>query len=274
LITGVRSGDASRLRRWALAVAVAVLLIAGMATAPRAAPQAVAPSPPDVEDGERLYFGACANCHGPEGDAIPGIDFSHGQIRRASSDADLAQIIQRGIPGTAMPPGNYSNTQATQIVAYLRSLVTSAEKTAVGDPKQGRIVFEGKGQCLTCHQVGSTGSRSGPDLTGIGRIRRASELERALLDPPREVRPQNRRVRVVTREGADVTGRLLHHDTSTLLMLDRDEQLRSFRKSELRDVEIIKTSPKSSYRGTLSAQEIADVIGYLVSLKGPQPIQP
>ena len=50
--------------------------------------------------------------------------------------------------------------------------------------------------------------------------------------------------------------------------MDSGEQLRSFSKSNLREMTIIKTSTKTSYRGKLTPQEIADVVGYLVSLKG------
>ena len=74
--------------------------------------------------------------------------------------------------------------------------------------------------------------------------------------------------KVVTRDGTAITGRLLHHDTFSILILDANEQLRAFSKSDLRDVAILKTSSKTSYRGKLTPQEIADVVGYLVSLKG------
>ena len=223
----------------------------------------------DAQDGQRLYLGACTNCHGPDGHSVPGVDLAHGQFRRASTDDELGAIIRRGIPGTAMPPGSYSTVQAARIVAYLRWLAASGQTAvATGDPVRGRAVFEGKGQCLTCHQVRGTGSQLGPDLTDIGRLRRAAELERALVDPEKEVQPQNRMVRVVTKDGAAVTGRLMHHDTFTVLLMDAGEHLRTFSKPDVRDVTIIKTSTKTSYRGRLTPQEIADVVGYLVSLNG------
>jgi putative heme-binding domain-containing protein len=229
----------------------------------------------DAEDGQRLFVGSCANCHGPDGDAVPGVDLAHGQFRRAASDSELVDIIRRGLPGTAMPPGNYSNTQATQIVAYLRSLAASAQNaTAAGDAGRGQALFAGKGQCLTCHAVNGTGSRLGPDLSDVGQLRRLSDLQRALLDPGGDVRPQNRTVRAVTRDGTTITGRLLHHDTFTLLLLDSKEQLRSLSKSNLGEVTFIKTSSMTSYRDRLSSQEIADLVSYLTSLKGMKALNP
>jgi putative heme-binding domain-containing protein len=251
-----------------------VVLIACGAHTPVRAQEPVVP-PADIEDGQRLYLGACTNCHGPDGNTVPGVDLGHGQFRRASSDAELAEIIRRGIPGTAMPPGNYSSRQASLIVAYLRSMATTGSKaTATGDPTRGKAIFEGRGQCLTCHQVQGNGSRLGPDLTEIGRLRRVSELEQALVDPAPEVRPQNRTARVVTRDGATITGRLLHHDTFTLLLLDSHEQLRAFNKSDVRETTIIKSNPKTSYRGRLTGQELADLVGYLVTLKGSRSSRP
>jgi small nuclear ribonucleoprotein (snRNP)-like protein len=94
--------------------------------------------------------------------------------------------------------------------------------------------------------VQGRGSRLGPDLTEIGRLRRVAELERALLEPGGDVLPQNRTVRAVTRDGTTVTGRLLNHDTFTLLMLDSNERLRSFAKADLREFSILKTSSKTS----------------------------
>ncbi len=236
--------------------------------AARVAAQQPAYSPADAQDGERLFMNSCANCHGPDGDVVAGVDLEHGQFRRASSDAQLIDIIRRGIPGTAMPPGNYSNTAATQIVAFLRTQAMSNQAHVVrGDAQRGRELFEGKGQCLTCHSVNGKGPRLGIDLSDVGRIRRTAELEKALLDPAPTVRPQNRTVRVVTRDGTTVTGRLLNHDMLTVQLLDSREQLRSFPKSGLREFTVIEKSPKTSYRGKLTADEIADLVGYLATLK-------
>jgi putative heme-binding domain-containing protein len=254
-----------------VAVIVALEVFAAGAAVAQRGPYALA----DVEDGQRLFMGSCANCHGPDGDAVPGVDLGHGQFRRASTDSELAEIIRRGIAGTAMPPGNYSNTQATQIVSYLRSLAALPRATtAPGNPERGRVLFEGKGQCLTCHRLNGKGSRLGPDITDIGSIRRAADLERALVEPAATVRPQNRNVRVVTREGTTITGRLLNHDTFTLQMLDAGEQLRSFAKSSLREITFIPSSSKTSYRGKLTAEEIADLVAYLVTLRGVKPVTP
>jgi len=92
-------------------------------------------------------------------------------------------------------------------------------------------------------------------------------LERSLVDPTAEVVPAGRFYRVVTKDGATVTGRLLNIDTYTVQMIDTKEQLRSFTKANLKESGFI-ASPMPSYKSTFNAQELADVVSYLVSLKG------
>lgn len=223
----------------------------------------------DIEDGGRAFRNTCANCHGPDGDQIAGIDLGRGQFRRPLSDQDLVGIIRNGIPNTPMPATNMSDVQAGKIVAYLRSVADSRKSVAAaGDATRGKAIFDGKGACATCHRVNGSGSRVGPDLSRVGQLRRTIELEQSLLEPAAEVLPANRFYRVTMKDGAAVTGRLLNHDTFTVQILDSKEQLRSFEKSELKDYGFVAT-PMPSYKGRLDPQETADVVSYLVSLKGP-----
>ena len=224
--------------------------------------------PAEIEAGGRLFQANCTFCHGPEGDGVAGVSFSKGQFRRTSSDDEVVRVIVRGIPGTAMPPSNFSEGQAATIVAYLRSM-TGANSTAVGgDAGRGKVVFEGKGQCLTCHSVNGAGSRTGPVLTEIGSFRPVVELQRSLVDPDAEIRPENRSVRAVTREGTTITGRLFNQDTFALQLIDSNERLLLLDKANLREYAVLKTSPMPSYRDTLNAQELAEVVSYLASLRG------
>jgi putative heme-binding domain-containing protein len=225
-------------------------------------------TPADLEDGGRLYSNTCAACHGANGDRVSGVDLMHGKFRRAVTDDGVAAIIQKGIPGTAMPPHALTDFQAGTIVAYLRSVAAdSGSVSGTGDAARGKLVFESKGACQTCHSVRNVGSLVGPDLTDIGAIRRAPQLERSLLDPDAEILAQNRTYRVVTREGTAITGRLLNHDVFTIQLMDA-QGLRSFQRANLKESGFVEKSPMPSYRDKLSAQELADLVSYLVSLKG------
>jgi len=137
-----------------------------------------------------------------------------------------------------------------------------------GNEAAGGALVAGKGMCLTCHRVQGNGSRLGPDLSDIGTLRTAEQLMTSLVEPDAEILPENRFYRVVTRDGATISGRLLNLDTFQVLMLDEKEQLRSFLKSELREHGFIKGSKMPAYRERLSRQELADVVAYLSTLKG------
>jgi len=227
-------------------------------------------TPGDVEEGQQLFIENCAICHGPEGDAVPGVALARGKFRHASSDEELNQIIKNGIPGTAMPPGNFHEHQFTALIAYLRSMTASlaGSATTLGDAARGKTIFEGKGGCLNCHRVNGKGSYLGPELTDIGVTRRAAQLERSILEPDAEILPQNRFFHVVTRDGTTITGRLLNLDTFTVQLMDSNEQLRSFLKINLKEFEFVDRSPMPSYQGKLNPAEVADVVAYLVSLRG------
>jgi len=222
----------------------------------------------DVDEGGRAFRNTCANCHGPDGNEIQGIDLGRGQFRRPMTDADLVRIIRTGIPGTPMPATNMTEEQASRIVAYLRSVAASKRTNSVaGDLARGKSLYEGKGNCASCHRLNGAGSRLGPDLSRIGQLRRSVDLEQSLLEPTAEVLPTNRFYRVVTKNGTTVTGRLLNIDTFTVQMMDSKEELRSFVKAELKEHGFA-PSPMPSYKSAFSQQELADVVSYLVSLKG------
>lgn len=223
----------------------------------------------DVEDGARIYQANCSGCHGPEGDLVPGVNFVRGQFLSVKSDEDLQRVILKGVPGTPMPAANFPDFMGFPVMAYVRSMSEPGQSSLPsGDAARGKVVFEGKGECMNCHRVGTRGSRLGPDLTDIGGLRRSVQLESALIDAARAPSPEYRSVRVVTKAGAEYKGRLLNLDTFTVQLLDSKEQLRSFSKTDLRDYSVITNSGMPSYKGKLSTQELADVVSYMASLKG------
>ena len=185
------------------------------------------------------------------------------------------------------------------VVAVVLACVGRAQSMD-GDVRRGQALFEGRGACLDCHRVGTRGSRFGPDLTDIGaragtRHSRAAaarppargepgraggvpdpadperareKLERALTDPGADILPPNRTVRLVTRDGETITARVLNQDTFSLQLIDTKERLLTVQRSDLREFAWIKSSSMPSYRDKLTAGERADLIAYLLSLKG------
>ncbi len=223
----------------------------------------------DIEYGARIYAAQCSTCHLPTGDGIAGVNLRSGKFRNVSRDQDLARIITSGIPQTAMPPFKFDAADVAGIIAYLRNMNTfDPASVKPGDGRRGQAVFEGKGRCATCHRVNGRGPRSAPDLSDVGSLRSAGSLQRSLLDPSSQMMPINRPVRAVTKDGKVITGRRLNEDTYSVQLIDDQEHLVSLTKADLREFTILKTSPMPSFKDTLEADEQADVVAYLLSLKG------
>jgi putative heme-binding domain-containing protein len=226
--------------------------------------------PADLTEGARIYRSTCALCHGLDGTKVSGVSLGSGQFRRASTDDDLVRIIRQGIPGTAMPSGTFSDEEAASLAAYLHAMSTiagSASLSASSDVKRGQALVEGKGQCLTCHTIGRVGKKSGPDLSGIGRLRKADELALSIVDPGAEVLYSYRTFVGTMRGGSTITGRVLNEDAFTVQVVDGEGQLTSLTKSDLRHYEFLRRSPMPSYKNMLTPDELSDVVAYLVSLR-------
>ena len=222
----------------------------------------------DIEYGLSVYRSQCVICHGDNGDLVPGVDFGSGQLRRVASDRELQALLTTGIPESGMPPADLDTAEMSGVVAYLRNWNFDTEGVTLGDASRGRVVFEVKGDCLRCHRVKGQGPRVAPELTAIGTTRPASALRRSLVDPTRSMRPINRPVRLVMADGTLVIGRRLNEDTYTVQLIDQEERLRSFDKAALREFTVLTESPMPAYGDQLSDQELADLLAYLVSLKG------
>jgi putative heme-binding domain-containing protein len=225
-------------------------------------------APADIAYGSRLYDAQCTTCHGANGDGVGGVDLRSGRFRAAVTDQDLVRVITNGIQGTGMLAFKLDTAEMTGVVAYLRNM-NSFDRGSMqpGDAARGRITFEGKGGCLRCHRVGAQGALAAPDLSDIGAIRSAASLQRSLTDPSSQMMPINRPVRAITRDGTVINGRRLNEDTYTVQLLDDQERLVALTKADLREYTILTTSPMPAQKN-MTPDELADLVAYLLSLKG------
>jgi putative heme-binding domain-containing protein len=138
---------------------------------------------------------------------------------------------------------------------------------APGDVSRGKALVESSG-CLDCHRIGDLGSHVGPDLSELGGRRTADRLRQALVDPDEEVVPENRFVRLVTKDGAVVTGRLLNQDAISVQLINTKDELKSYLRANLREFSIVQKGLMPSVQGKLTDPQVADVVAYLSSLKG------
>ena len=231
-------------------------------------PVVVAAQTGGPEQGKGLYESQCGSCHGPSGNGGKGANLARPQLRRASDDRALMNIIRRGIPGTEMPGSALSPRQVSSIAAYVKTLGRVEQVDIPGDASRGEGVYAVVA-CDRCHTVGGRGGSVGPDLDDIGARRSAAHLREALIEPEVSLPRGFLQLRVVRQDGSALTGIRLNEDGFSIQFRDLSGRLHSFWKDELRTLEKEwKRSPMVSYATTLGAEQIDDLVAYLVSLQG------
>lgn len=223
----------------------------------------------DVAEGRRIFERNCALCHGGDATGGRGPNLARGFFRRATTDARLFEIVQEGISGTGMPGTGLSDVKAAQVTAYIRSL-SGSEVELPGDPERGRELFFGVGTCNTCHMVFGEGSRQGPDLSWVGWLRAPGHLRESILDPNAEVAPRWWSMEGTT-GGVRIAGILVDEDQFTVRVLDEKDALHSIAKRDLERFERVKISKMPAFRGTLTDEDIDDIVAYLAGLRGGTP---
>ena len=250
------------------------LLVLGSFGIPKPAEAQKNPFDTDVDEriGGRVFLAECGRCHGNDGkgnDETGAPDLTRGRFRNASTDAGLFQVIRDGIPGTAMVGIGWApDPTIWQIVAYVNTLrIDPGDYDLPGSVDRGRGIFNGKGNCASCHMVKGNGGRRGPDLSTVANRRKPEELKTDLTDPDETVEPRWWTLKVARADGSVVEGLRMNEDTFTLRVMDADENLWHFSKKELRSIERIETSTMPSVGGTLTASEVDDLVAYLFSLR-------
>src|SRR5262245_59870544 len=138
-----------------------------------------------------------------------------------------------------------------------------------GDPRRGEKIFWSQPiQCGTCHRIGDRGTPVGPDLSTIGKHRSREDLLDSLLEPSRRIEPKYATYAAATADGISFTGLLVKRDDKCVVLRDSKSQEIVL---AAKDVEELRPSRASlmpdGQLADLTAQEAADLIAYLYSLK-------
>ena len=252
------------------ALVAALVLVAGPAT-PARAQENPFDTLIDVRMGERVFRAQCGRCHGRDArgnDETGAPDLTTGQFARASTDAGMFGVIRDGIENTAMIgiSPRASDQTVWQIVSYINSLnLDPGDYDLPGDAARGEQVYAGA-DCSSCHMIRGEGGRTGPDLSTVGSRLDPDELATSVTDPDAEVAPRWWTVRVNRADGSTLEGLRMNEDTFTVRIMDNDENLWSFMKSEVRSLERITTSTMPAAEN-LTASEVDDLVAYLFSLR-------
>lgn len=243
----------------------------------------VAGDPQAIREGASLFRANCSPCHGLNArGGGRGPDLTSGRWTHGSSDVEIFRTITQGIPGTQMPANGFEDSEIWTIIAYLRSLAPSDHPKTTGDPVKGEKLFRGTAGCATCHMVKGHGGLLGPDLTRVGASRSTAYLIESVRDPDKELSdgmldPNNHygvplvydTVTVVLKDGQKVTGIAKNEDTFSVQLMDTDQRLRLFLKSDVKDVVHERKSLMPAYTDQIiSPAELQDLLAYLERLRG------
>ena len=222
-------------------------------------------NPEAIKAGNELYLTVCSGCHGPSGEGGRGPSLVRGNRVRKVSNVKLFAAIQKGVPGTDMPPFPLPDEQIWRLVAFTRSLVASAYESEVpGDPAAGETVFFGKGECSNCHMIRGRGGFLGPDLTVAGVSNTLVQLREAFLDPNLRTAEGYRSVTVATTDGKSISGVARNNSNYSIQIIDKDGNLHLLAKQNLRSIEFPRKSwMPDDYADRLSEEEFQNVLAFL-----------
>jgi cytochrome c oxidase cbb3-type subunit 3 len=223
--------------------------------------------------GQITFASTCAGCHGLDGrggDKAPNIA-GNPKVQHFT-DAQLADIISNGVPGTGMPPfHSMSPAQVRAVVGYLRVLQGKSKARALpGDAAQGKKIFFGKGACSTCHTISGEGGFLGPDLAPYGSSMSAEAILKAIVNPARTAPFGYRPAKIITRDGTSVEGVVRNEDNFSVQLQTKDGAFLFLQKADLQSFEYSGQSMMpANYADRLSRSELNDLISFLMSEGSP-----
>lgn len=220
--------------------------------------------------GEKTFTSTCSGCHGLDGrggERAPAIAGS-AHVQRLS-DAELANLIANGVPGTGMPAfHSLSKADVNALVGYIRSLEGGSDsRTPSGDPHRGEAIFFGKAVCSSCHTIGGKGGFIGPDLSSYGSKISAKAIRDAIVATNRIVPQGYKLATMLTVDGHTVEGIVRNEDNFSVQLLTLDGNFHFFDRSDLKKLDYADRSVMpANYGERLSRSELDDLVSYLMSL--------
>jgi len=248
---------------------LAAVAMTCIVTVPVASGQVANPfdgDPAAISAGTLLFATRCSECHGADAKGLAGSDLTL-LWQAGVSDERIFDTVRSGIAETIMPPSTAADKENWAIIAYLKSISTVPPfVTENGDLERGQEVFAA--ECASCHRVRGSGGSLGPDLTRIAQVRGRDALVSAIREPSALIAPGFKAVTLAIASGERISGVRKAEDAFSIQILDTDERLRGFLKSE---IEQIVHEEQSLMPGLdadqLSASELENLLAFLATLR-------
>lgn len=220
--------------------------------------------------GRQFFENRCAGCHGLDArgsERAPDIA-TRAAVKR-QTNAVLARSIRAGIPSRGMPAfSTMDDSSMRSLLAYLRFLQgQTGVAHLAGNPAWGKSLFFGKARCSECHTRAGSGGFMASDLSSYAQKRAPGEIRQDILNPPATGRAVP--VTVSTRDGGKVFGMARNEDNFSLQLQTADGAFHLFLKSDVTSLTTGSTAlMPSDYASTLSAEELNDLVAFLMSTTG------
>lgn len=139
----------------------------------------------------------------------------------------------------------------------------------IGDAARGHAVFlSNKAACTTCHAIGYSGGRIGPDLSKIGTIRTPRDLLEAIVLPSAAFVRSYEPVVVLTSDGRAFSGVIREENDAEVVLQTSATATERIPRDAIESLEAgtVSLMPKG-YDTLLSPQELADLVAFLARAK-------
>jgi putative heme-binding domain-containing protein len=226
-------------------------------------------------EGGRTFAISCAPCHGINGEGAQGQsehlkppDLTRGMFRHGSRDEDLFGTITNGIAAGGMPSfAQLGTDRIWQLVAYVRSL-SRPDVVPKGNAQAGETLFWGKGDCGSCHAVGSKGVSLGPDLAHGSRRMNVTRLKKAIVAPNDEITAGYEMVTVVTSDHKTITGLVRFFDNFSCRLIDSSGQEHTYLRDNVISMKReMRSVMPDNYGKLFSDSELDDLVAYIYKIR-------
>lgn len=127
--------------------------------------------------------------------------------------------------------------------------------------------------CSQCHQIGSTGTLIGPDLTSVGRRFARPDILRSIVEPSAAIDEKYRITMIHSSDGRAISGTILEENERQITLSPNPEaaETHSVAKSDIeeRTLSLVSSMPEGLLN-TLSEDEILDLVAYVESGGDPE----
>ena len=139
-----------------------------------------------------------------------------------------------------------------------------------GNAAHGKELFGGTATCNKCHTVNSQGKDIGPNLSEIGSKLGKDALLVSILDPSAGISHNYETFLAVTDDGKTISGILVSKTDDEVVLKDANAIVHTLKTAELEEIKKLSTSlMPADLQKLLTAQDLVDVVEYMITLKKP-----